>query len=97
MRAGGGRKMQNRIEVTFNAEIIGDILTNKSKARMNLQLRKVIGTARDEIVEGDDLVAAREKVIAQVRADKAGASRDQNTHRCLDLHKQCVCSINDNG
>ena len=34
-----------------------------------------------EVVEADDLVAAREQPSCRRRADEAGGSRDQNLHR----------------
>ena len=43
-------------------------------------MREVIGMARDEIVEPDDRMAFRKKAVAEVRAEKAGGSRDQNSH-----------------
>jgi len=66
--------MQNRVQVSFDAEMFSYILPDEMKARMILQLRDVVGTAGDEIVNRDHFIAARDKVITQMRADKARAA-----------------------
>ena len=43
------------------------------------QVRDVVHAAGDEIVDADDLVAARQQQVRQVRAEKAGGAGDDGS------------------
>jgi len=43
---------------------------------MIFEVGDVVGTASDKVVHRDHFIATREKVIAQVRADKARTASD---------------------
>jgi hypothetical protein len=40
----------------------------------------VLDLAREQVVDGDNLVVAFEKVVAQVGSDESGAAGDENAH-----------------
>ena len=53
-------------------------MTQQLEARMTDEVLDVALRAGEEIVEADDLVASLDQPLAQVRADKAGASGDED-------------------
>ena len=55
---------------------LGDVLQDEFEVRVAAQVRDVVHAAGDEIVNGDDPVAARQQQVGQVRAEKAGGAGD---------------------
>ena len=54
----------------------GDVLLDELEIRVAAEVRDVVHAAGDKIVNADDLVAAREQQVGQVRAEKAGGAGD---------------------
>jgi len=52
----------------------------KLKPRIG-DVREVLQATRQQVVNGDDLGALSEQPVAQVRAEEAGAARDNDPHR----------------
>ena len=73
---GAGRRSEMPDEIHRATQInkFGNILANEPEIRIPSEMRDVIHAAGDQIVDGDDAVAAREKQINQMRSQKAGAA-----------------------
>ncbi len=80
--------MENRVEISFDANVFSYVLPDKLETRMIVQLREVSGTAGQEIINRDNFVAACDEMVAQVRADKTRTAGNEDSHWRLNLRKQ---------
>src|SRR5207302_514276 len=69
-------------DVIYRACVVGlvDVLLNKLKPRFVLQMFNVAGTASDEIVYTNYVMAFRHQRITEMRADKSCTASYQNSH-----------------
>ena len=56
-----------------------DVLLDEFEIRVAAEVRDVVHAAGDKIVNADDLVAAREQQVGEVRAEKAGGAGDDGS------------------
>lgn len=54
----------------------GDVLLDELEVRIAAQVRDVINRTRDEVINANDFVAAREQEIGQMRAEEPGGAGD---------------------
>jgi len=73
-RAGRRGKMPDIIYRAIEKNKLGDILLNESKVPATCQVRDVVHTARDKIVDGDDFMASLKQQVHEVRAEKPRAA-----------------------
>ena len=55
------------------------------EVRVALQVLDVVDAARGQIVEDEDLVAARQTGVREVGSDESGAAGDEHTHLGMSL------------
>ena len=65
--------MHNRIYLSGNVQELRHILLDELKIRAAGKVGDVVGRARDQVIDGDDAVAAAEQQIDQVRAEESRA------------------------
>ena len=76
------REVHDGVDVTGHRELPRDVALDERESRVVAEGRKVCDTPGDEIVERDDLVAAREQVLDEMGAEEAGsAGYDDARHR----------------
>ena len=75
-RAGGRREMPDEIHRPFEKNKLGNVLLDELEIRIAAEVRDVVHAAGDKIVNADDLVAARNEEVGQVRAEKTGSAGD---------------------
>ena len=68
--------MPDVIHRPFEKNKFGDVLLDELEIRVAAEVRDVVHAAGDKIVNADDLVAARQQQIGQMRAEKAGGAGD---------------------
>ena len=64
--------------VDLDIEREGHVVAHQLEARVVEQMRDVALGAGEEVVDADDVVAAFEQPVAQMRAEKAGAAGDHD-------------------
>src|SRR6185369_15867319 len=69
-RAGRRREMPDIIYRAIQKNKLSDILLDESKVPATSQVRDVVHTARDKIVDGDDFMASLQQQVHQLRAEK---------------------------
>ena len=57
----------------------GDVMTKKLESRVVVKMVDIAFRSREEIVNAENFVSLADEPITQVRAEKPGASRYQNT------------------
>src|ERR1043165_9608509 len=72
-------KGQYVIDRSLDVNVVRDVVLDEREAVVAEEVRDVRRAAGDEVVDADHFVAAREKELAEVRAEEAGAARDQGT------------------
>src|ERR1051325_6358577 len=77
-RACWRRKVPDVIHRAIEKYKFGDILLNEPKVPVASQVRHVVHSARDEIVNGDDFMAPLQQQVHQMRAEK---TRTAGHHR----------------
>ena len=75
-RAGGRREVPDVIHRLVEKEEFGDVLLDEFEVRVAGQMGNIVHRAGDKIVNADDLVAARQEQIGQVRTQKPGGAGD---------------------
>ena len=78
-RAGGRGEMPDVIHRPIQENKFGDVLLDEFEIRVAAQVRDVVHRARDEIINADDLVPARQQQVAQMRAKKSRAAGDDGS------------------
>ena len=58
--------------------LVAHVGAHEREARVLGEVREVLQPAGREVVDRDDLVAAREERVAEVRPDEPGAARDDD-------------------
>ena len=69
------------VDQVANDAALGDRADRALEARVRVQVLDVLDAARGEIVEHVHTVPARDQQVAEVRADEAGSTRDQEAHQ----------------
>jgi len=75
-RAGGRGEMPDIIHRAFEKNKFGHVLLDEFEIRVAAEVRDVVHAASDKIINADDLVAARNEQVGQVRAKEAGGAGD---------------------
>jgi alpha-galactosidase len=68
--------MQDVIDRARHIDKLGDIVLDDSKSRVAREMSQVGRSAGDQVVDRENLPATIEEVVAKVRPEKSGASRD---------------------
>ena len=68
--------MPDVVDGTFQEKEFRDVLFEELEIPVAAEVGDVVHAASDEVVNADDLVAAREEEIGQVRAEEAGGTGD---------------------
>ena len=68
--------MPDVIHPAFEKNEFGDVLLDEFEVRVAAKVDDVVHAAGDEVVNADDLVAARNQEVGEVRAKKAGGTGD---------------------
>jgi len=74
--AGGASQVVDLVD--FEQDLLDDIVPDELKVGLADQVGDVFFGAREKVVEADDVVASLDEVGAQMRADEARASRDDD-------------------
>ena len=69
--------------VDFQKDGPHDVVPDQLEVRTGEQLLDVVAAAREEIVEAQHVVAARDQPVAEVAADKARTAGDKNRSHSL--------------
>ena len=69
--------MQDRVDPAVDEQRLRDIMADEAELFIRAMRPNVAETARDQIVDADNSMTAAQKPVAQMRADEAGAARDQ--------------------
>ena len=72
--------MEDAVDVTVDVEGLRHVVLDQLETPRRLQLRDVRAAPGHEVVDGDDLVTARDERLGQVRAEEARTSRDDDAH-----------------
>ena len=68
--------MEHVAHVAIDEDPVVDVHLAELEVGVVLQGAHVVGRAGDEVVESQDAVAARQKRLAEMRADEPGPARD---------------------
>ena len=71
--------MPDVIDWDIEKEEFGDVLFDELEIFVAAKMRDVVDAAGNEVVDGNDFVAACQKVITKVRAEKTGAAGDDRS------------------
>jgi hypothetical protein len=82
------RSRAGEVEDLVNLDVEGKrhVVTKQLNPMVIEQMRDIVPRAREKIVDTENLVAAFEKPLAEMRAQKACAPSDKNTFRYCDRH-----------
>jgi len=95
-RAGGGRKVQNRINRAGNVDIIGNIMPDEVEVGITCQMGYVSGIAGYHVVHSNNRVSFGNKTVAQMRPQKTRAAGNQYAQNDHSLWwKPINCKYND--
>ena len=81
-RAGGRSKIQDVIEFARHVNELRHIVVIILKVFFGEEVFDVGDVTSEQIIHGDNLVAFRQKAIAEVRADKTGCASDKYSFFC---------------
>ncbi len=73
----GTREVQDPVEVTVEANVLGDVVLDEREAGPRLHGREVLPGSGDEVVHTDDVPALAEEELTEVRADEPRSARDE--------------------
>ena len=79
-RTGRAGEMQDVIHRPLDVDVVRDVQIDETEEWV-ADVRDIVGAARQQVVDADDLAAAPEKRIAKVGADEPGAAGDQDAAR----------------
>jgi hypothetical protein len=82
-RRGGAGEVVDPVDRKENRNY--HVVADEFEAGAADQVGDVVAAAGEEVVETDDVVAVLEESLAEVRADEARASGDENFHRNLPI------------
>ena len=84
-RGGGAGQVVDLVH--FHHAGNGDVMADYFKSGIVRQVKEVLLAAREEVVHADDFMAFFQKPFAEVGADEAGSSGDQNpfTHDSMSM------------
>jgi len=75
--------MKHAVHVPGEAQGLTNVLLKELKARLADQMSNIVGVPRDQVVNGDNLVTGMNEAITNMRADKAGCTRNDISHALL--------------
>jgi hypothetical protein len=67
------------IDITVDVNVIGNIVMNEFEMRIRAMSIDILQIARDEVINHDHVVSVCQKSIRQMRTDKSGTTRDENS------------------
>ena len=71
-------EVQDHVDSAFDVERLRDIPPKESEASVSFEVGEVARDSGEKVVNPDDLPAARQEVVAQMRAEKSGGSGDRH-------------------
>lgn len=83
--------MHDGVHLARHENIIGDIAFVEGEFFIAGQMGDIIFAPGDEVVHADDFMSLRKQSVAEVRAEKAGRARDQNSHVISSSSDLTVC------
>ena len=82
--------MQDVVELTRNVDVLGDVLLDEVEAFLAEEMRDVLDVPGQEVVHRDHLATIGEHALAEVRAEEAGTTGDQDSFaHCRYLRLDC--------
>jgi hypothetical protein len=72
------RQVHDGVDVAGDVDVVRHVVVLECEGRVADQVLDVAHRTGDEVVDGDDLVPARQQRAAQVRAEEAGAAGDDD-------------------
>jgi hypothetical protein len=73
--------MQHTVYPTRNRQFVRDVGLHEGEAGMIVEVFDIVTATRNEVVDRDNLVAAREQAFAQMRPNETGpAGNDDSRH-----------------
>ena len=75
-------EVHDGVDRARHPDVGGDVELDVGEAGGAEEVLDVVHVAGDEVVDGDDLVAAREQTLAQVRPEEAGTAGDDHACHC---------------
>ena len=79
-RAGRRREVQNVVHRAGDLQRLRHVVPEECEPVVGSQVLDIGRRAGDEVIDADDLVAARQKALAQVGADETRAAGDDRSH-----------------
>ena len=74
--AGGRCEMKDVVDAAGEVDELRDVMPNKLEVLVAGEMRDVVGIARDEVVDGNDVMAFGKEAVDEMRAEEAGAAGD---------------------
>jgi hypothetical protein len=71
--------MENIVDGSVDLDRLGNVVIDEAEAGISLEVRDIARAARQKVVDAEDLMPLLEESLAEVRADKAGASCDDRS------------------
>src|SRR5205807_1791698 len=81
LRGRGAGEVQHRVDVAGHVHVVGDVVLDEGEPVHAEELVHVGDVPRDEVVDGDDLVAAGQQGATQMRPEEAGPTGDDSPHQ----------------
>jgi hypothetical protein len=72
------RQVHDGVDVTGDVDVVRHVVVLERERRVADQVLDVAHRTRDEVVDGDDLVAARQQRAAQVRGEEPRSAGDDD-------------------
>jgi len=68
--------MEDVVDAAGEVDEVGDVVVDEFEVFVAGEMGDVVGIARDEVVDGDDVVALGEEAVDEMGAEEAGAAGD---------------------
>jgi hypothetical protein len=72
--------MNNGIKIACNKEVFGNVLLDKLESIVAKMMLNVVGSASQQVVKDNNIVAASDQPINNVRPEKSRAACNEHTH-----------------
>jgi hypothetical protein len=81
-RAGRARQVENQANISIEQERLTEIMLDEREVGVIDEMRDVLSTAGQQVIDGDNPHAFAQQRIARVGADEACPSSDQSGFMC---------------
>ena len=85
--------MHDRIEWTFDMEVVTDIVFDERKSLVPEQMGEVFHPSGDEVVDADHGMSGLHQQIGEMTPEKPGSACNKNTHTMIPLFLYSYASL----